>query len=484
MPDVRVLPCTLALFGALGDLALRKLFPALYQLDRENLLHRDTRVLALARDEGAPAEHLATLEQRLRLAVPAKEWDDVVWQRFRERLDYLSMDFLDPQAYVGLREAVDDELPLVAYFATPASVFGGICENLAAAGLAERTRVVLEKPIGHDLESSREVNEAVARFFPESRIYRIDHYLGKETVQNLIALRFANSLFETQWNQNHISHVEITVAEKVGIEGRWGYFDQAGQLRDMVQNHLLQLLCLIAMDPPSDLSADSIRDEKVKVLRALEPIPAEQLASRVVRGQYTAGFSDGKAVPGYLEEEHANRDSDAETFVALRVDIRNWRWSGVPFYLRTGKRMARKCSEIVIQFKPVPHSLIDGGGGPANRLWIRLQPEERISVQLMAKTPGKGMQLEPVELDLNLAEALSRNKRRWDAYERLLLDVIEGDSTLFMRRDEVEAAWGWVDPILAGWREHYQSPRPYPAGSNGPEQAQLLLELQGRRWLE
>lgn len=484
MPDVRVLPCTLALFGALGDLALRKLFPALYQLDRENLLHRDTRVLALARDEGAPAEHLATLEQRLRLAVPAKEWDDAVWQRFRERLDYLSMDFLDPQAYVGLREAVDDELPLVAYFATPASVFGGICENLAAAGLAERTRVVLEKPIGHDLESSREVNEAVARFFPESRIYRIDHYLGKETVQNLIALRFANSLFETQWNQNHISHVEITVAEKVGIEGRWGYFDQAGQLRDMVQNHLLQLLCLIAMDPPSDLSADSIRDEKVKVLRALEPIPAEQLASRVVRGQYTAGFSDGKAVPGYLEEEHANRDSDAETFVALRVDIRNWRWSGVPFYLRTGKRMARKCSEIVIQFKPVPHSLIDGGGGPANRLWIRLQPEERISVQLMAKTPGKGMQLEPVELDLNLAEALSRNKRRWDAYERLLLDVIEGDSTLFMRRDEVEAAWGWVDPILAGWREHYQSPRPYPAGSNGPEQAQLLLELQGRRWLE
>ncbi len=228
MPDVRVLPCTLALFGALGDLALRKLFPALYQLDRENLLHRDTRVLALARDEGAPAEHLATLEQRLRLAVPAKEWDDVVWQRFRERLDYLSMDFLDPQAYVGLREAVDDELPLVAYFATPASVFGGICENLAAAGLAERTRVVLEKPIGHDLESSREVNEAVARFFPESRIYRIDHYLGKETVQNLIALRFANSLFETQWNQNHISHVEITVAEKVGIEGRWAASTRPG----------------------------------------------------------------------------------------------------------------------------------------------------------------------------------------------------------------------------------------------------------------
>ncbi len=485
MPDVRVLPCTLALFGALGDLALRKLSPALYQLDRENLLHRDTRVLALARDEGAPAEHLATLEQRLRLAVPAKEWDDVVWQRFRERLDYLSMDFLDPQAYVGLREAVDDELPLVAYFATPASVFGGICENLAAAGLAERTRVVLEKPIGHDLESSREVNEAVARFFPESRIYRIDHYLGKETVQNLIALRFANSLFETQWNRSHISHVEITVAEKVGIEGRWGYFDQAGQLRDMVQNHLLQLLCLIAMDPPSDLSADSIRDEKVKVLRALEPIPAEQLASRVVRGQYTAGFSDGKAVPGYLEEEHANRDSDAETFVALRVDIRNWRWSGVPFYLRTGKRMPQKLSQIVIHFKEPPHYIF--------------APEQRFADQQPADHPpaagrrylpagddqgpgpgqGHAIAYRPAATEFSETYHAARIP---DAYERLLLEVTQGNQYLFVRKDEVEFAWKWCDQLIAGWERLSEAPKPYPAGSWGPVASVALVARDGRSW--
>ena len=428
MPDVRVLPCTLALFGALGDLALRKLFPALYQLDRENLLHRDTRVLALARDEGAPAEHLATLEQRLRLAVPAKEWDDVVWQRFRERLDYLSMDFLDPQAYVGLREAVDDELPLVAYFATPASVFGGICENLAAAGLAERTRVVLEKPIGHDLESSREVNEAVARFFPESRIYRIDHYLGKETVQNLIALRFANSLFETQWNQHHISHVEITVAETVGIEGRWGYFDQAGQLRDMVQNHLLQLLCLIAMDPPSDLSADSIRDEKVKVLKALAPITGEGLGTRVVRGQYIAGHSDGRALPGYLDEENANTHSDTETFVALRADIRNWRWAGVPFYLRAGKRLTRRVTEVAVVFKQPPFLPFESAATTAvgaNTIVLRIQPDEGITLRLASKVPGTQMELRDVSMDFGYGATF--NEESPEAYDRLILDVLLGE---------------------------------------------------------
>src|SRR5690606_15505754 len=261
--------------------------------------------------------------------------------RFRERLDYLTMDFRRGEDYAALAEKVSPDIPLIAYFATPASVYGAICEHLAAAGLAEQTRVVLEKPIGHDLASSRVVNEAVAQYFPESRIYRIDHYLGKETVQNLIALRFANSLFETQWNQHHISHVEITVAETVGIEGRWGYFDQAGQLRDMIQNHLLQLLCLIAMDPPSDLTADSIRDEKVKVLKALAPITPDKLGQYVVRGQYVAGTVGGKAVPGYLDEENSIAGSSTETFVALRADICNWRWSGVPFYLRPGKRMGQ-----------------------------------------------------------------------------------------------------------------------------------------------
>ena len=479
MPSIIVESCTFALFGALGDLALRKLFPALYQLDRAGLLHADTQILALARDAGDAQQYLQQIEQHLRRHVPAAEVDAAVLQRFQARLSYLSMDFLEADDYLLLAEQVGSSERLIAYFATPASVYGGICANLAAVGLAERTRAVLEKPIGHDLESSRAVNDAVAQYFPETRIYRIDHYLGKETVQNLIALRFANSLFETQWNQNHISHVEITVAEKVGIEGRWGYFDQAGQLRDMIQNHLLQLLCLIAMDPPSDLSADSIRDEKVKVLKALAPITGEQLSQQVVRGQYVAGSSDGKAVPGYLEEENSNTRSDTETFVALRADIRNWRWAGVPFYLRTGKRMARRSSQIVIQFKPVPHELFSGG--QVNQLLIQLQPDERISLRMMTKTPGKGMRLEPVELNLNLAQAFGQT-RRWEAYERLLLDVLDGDSTLFMRRDEVEAAWAWIDPILQGWEEHFQAPRPYHAGSNGPELANSLLSRHGRHW--
>ncbi|MBU2013574.1 MAG: glucose-6-phosphate dehydrogenase, partial [Gammaproteobacteria bacterium] len=355
MTPLSVEPCTLALFGALGDLALRKLFPALYQLDRAGLLPTETRLLALARESGEAASHLAMIEEHLRRHVGERDLDEAVLQRFMARLDYLSMDFRRAEDFAALADKAGNADSIVAFFATPASVYGAICAGLAEAGLAERTRVVLEKPIGHDLESSREVNDAVARFFPEDRTYRIDHYLGKDTVQNLIALRFANSLFETQWNQNHISHVEITVAETVGIEGRWGYFDQAGQLRDMIQNHLLQLLCLIAMDPPSDLSADSIRDEKVKVLKALAPIAPEHLGQQLVRGQYVAGSILGRHVPGYLEEENSNTQSDTETFVALRAEICNWRWAGVPFYLRTGKRMPQKLSQIVIHFKAPPH---------------------------------------------------------------------------------------------------------------------------------
>ncbi|HEX5841329.1 MAG TPA: glucose-6-phosphate dehydrogenase, partial [Pseudomonas sp.] len=424
MPLITLESCTFALFGALGDLALRKLFPALYQLDRAGLLHADTQILALAREDGEPLPPLQQIEQQLRRHVPASEIDEAALQRFQARLSYLGMDFLEADAYARLAEQVGNSERLIAYFATPAAVYGGICTNLAAVGLVERTRVVLEKPIGHDLSSSRAVNEAVAQFFPETRIYRIDHYLGKDTVQNLIALRFANSLFETQWNQNHISHVEITVAEKVGIEGRWGYFDQAGQLRDMIQNHLLQLLCLIAMDPPSDLSADSIRDEKVKVLKALAPITAEQLSQQVVRGQYVAGSSDGKAVPGYLEEENANARSDTETFVALRADIRNWRWAGVPFYLRTGKRMAQKLSQIVIHFKAPPHYIFDPEQRQliGNKLIIRLQPDEGIALQVMTKDQGldKGMQLRSGPLQLNFSDTY-RSARVPDAYERLLL---------------------------------------------------------------
>jgi len=343
----------------------------------------------------------------------------------------------------------------------------------------------MEKPIGYDLESSKVVNDAVARFFPEDRVYRIDHYLGKETVQNLIALRFANSLFETQWNQNYISHVEITVAEKVGIEGRWGYFDQAGQLRDMVQNHLLQLLCLTAMDPPADLSADSIRDEKVKVLKALEPITADQLASRVVLGQYTSGYSDGKPVPGYLEEPNSNTESRTETFVAIRADIRNWRWSGVPFYLRTGKRMPQKLSQIVIHFKEPPHYIFapEQRSLISNRLIIRIQPDEGISLQVMSKDQGlrKGMQLRSGPLQLNFSETF-KHLRTPDAYERLLLEVMQGNQSLFVRKDEIEAAWKWCDQLMDGWSKMGDSPKSYAAGSWGPLTSIALIARDGRSW--
>ena len=485
MPAITVEATLFALFGASGDLAMRKLFPALYQLDRAGLLHAETRVLALSRDAGEPTAHLDRIGEALRRYVPESQLDPVVLERFRDRLDYLTMDFRRDEDYAALVEKVSPDIPLVAYFATPASVFGGICENLAAAGLAERTRVVLEKPIGHDLESSREVNEAVARFFPESRIYRIDHYLGKETVQNLIALRFANSLFETQWNQNHISHVEITVAEKVGIEGRWGYFDQAGQLRDMVQNHLLQLLCLIAMDPPSDLSADSIRDEKVKVLKALAPITPEKLGQYVVRGQYVAGTVGGKAVPGYLDEENSNAESSTETFVALRVDIRNWRWSGVPFYLRTGKRMPQKLSQIVIHFKEPPHYIFapEQRSLISNRLIIRLQPDEGISLQVMTKDQGlgKGMQLRTGPLQLSFSETYHA-ARIPDAYERLLLEVTQGNQYLFVRKDEIEYAWKWCDQLIDGWSRLGDAPKAYPAGSWGPVASIALITRDGRSW--
>ena len=485
MPSITVDSCSIALFGALGDLALRKLFPALYQLDRAGLLHPDTRVLALAREGGEAQQHLAAIEQHLRRHVQADDIDAAVLQRFLARLSYLSMDFLEADDYGALLDQVGGAQSLIAYFATPASVYGGICANLARVGLAERTRVVLEKPIGHDLESSRAVNDAVAEYFPESRVYRIDHYLGKETVQNLIALRFANSLFETQWNQNFISHVEITVAEKVGIEGRWGYFDQAGQLRDMIQNHLLQLLCLIAMDPPSDLSANSIRDEKVKVLKALAPIAPEQLSRQVVRGQYVAGSSDGKAVPGYLEEENSNTQSDTETFVALRADIRNWRWAGVPFYLRTGKRMPQKLSQIVIHFKEPPHYIFAPEQRQliGNKLIIRLQPDEGIALQVMTKDQGldKGMHLRSGPLQLNFSDTY-RSARIPDAYERLLLEVMRGNQNLFVRKDEIEHAWGWCDQLIAGWKRLGDAPKPYPAGTWGPMGSVAMITRDGRSW--
>jgi glucose-6-phosphate 1-dehydrogenase len=346
--------------------------------------------------------------------------------------------------------------------------------------------MALEKPLGTDLESSREINDAVAGAFPEERTFRIDHYLGKETVQNLLALRFANSMFEPLWNSAHIDHVQITVAETIGVEGRGDYYDQSGALRDMVQNHMLQLVALVAMEPPTNFDATSVRDEKVKVLRALRPITAADVEANTVTGQYTRGAIDGEPVPGYVEE--IGHDSQTETFVALKAHIDNWRWKGVPFYLRTGKRMPQRDTEIFIQFRDVPYSIFASRGATTkpNKLVIGLQPEETISLFLMSKTPGldrDGVRLREIPLDIGLTNAFSEYRRRI-AYERLLLDLIEGDPTLFVRRDEVEAQWSWIDRIRAAWAEKGLVPRHYGAGTWGPSAAIALAERDGISWHE
>ncbi|WP_413586071.1 glucose-6-phosphate dehydrogenase [Aquipseudomonas alcaligenes] len=470
-------------FGGTGDLALHKLLPALYHLHRDGRLPTDMRILAAARNVLNRAEYQALAERRCRAQVARSDFDNDTWASFAARLDYLAMDLSQSAEFGRLARFLGAHAcnrGRIYYLATAPDLFEAIAEHLAIAGLAgSDTRIVLEKPIGRSLESAREINAAIGAVFSEPQVFRIDHYLGKETVQNLMALRFANALFEPIWRAGHIDHVQISVNETLGVENRGAYYDKAGAMRDMVQNHLLQLLCLVAMEAPVRFDAESVRNEKVKILEALKPIAGLDVHDKTVRGQYVAGKIGGQEVPAYYFEKHVDNDSDTETFVAIQAEIDNWRWAGVPFYLRTGKRMAKKCSEIVIQFKPVPHRLFEGS--QANRLVISLQPEERITLQLMGKSPGKGMQLTPIELDLNLAQVFPQ-KRRWDAYERLLLDVIEGDSTLFMRRDEVEAAWAWIDPILKGWQDNYQDPRPYPAGRNGPEQANTLLELAGREW--
>jgi glucose-6-phosphate 1-dehydrogenase len=347
-----------------------------------------------------------------------------------------------------------------------------------------QTRVIIEKPIGHDLASAREVNDAVGRVFNEGQIYRIDHYLGKETVQNLMALRFGNALFEPIWNAAHVDHVEITAAETVGVEGRAGYYDHAGALRDMVQNHLMQLLCLVAMEAPGHMDADSMRDEKLKVIRALKPINEDNVAHVVVRGQYREGTGPSGILPGYRAEIDSP-DSTTETFIALKAEISNWRWAGVPFYLRTGKRLPVRVSEIVVTFRQIPHSIFDHNAGmlQENRLVLRIQPDEGVKLWIMIKDPGPGgMRLRYVPLDMSFAEQFGA--RSPDAYERLLLDVIRGNQTLFMRRDEVEAAWAWIDPISDAWEKSRDEPKPYPAGSWGPTAAIALTERDGRTWHE
>ena len=483
---IAVDPFDLVVFGATGDLSRRKLFPALFYRCHDGQMPPEARVFGVARRKMTTEAFRESALEAIAAHVPAGDRDDDC-ASFTARLQYFAADADADAGWGDLAAAlaVKPRAVRVFYLATAPELFGPICERIARHGLiTPGSRVVVEKPIGKSLESARAVNDAIGKHFPEESIYRIDHYLGKETVQNLMALRFANALFEPVWNAAHIDHVQITVAETLGVEGRAGYYDTAGALRDMVQNHMLQLLCLTAMEPPTSLGADAVRDEKLKVLKSLVPITGDTAAEKTVRGQYRAGASSGGPVSGYLEEL-GDASSRTETFVALRADIANWRWSGVPFFLRTGKRLPSRVSEIVVAFRPIPHSVFDGTAGPIapNQLVIRLQPDESVKLWLMIKDPGPGgMRLQQQALNMSFAEAFG--VRNPDAYERLLMDVVRGNQTLFMRRDEVEAAWTWIDPILQAWSASPEPPKPYTSGTWGPSASIALIERAGRTWHE
>ena len=479
--------CDFVIFGGTGDLAVRKLLPALYLRDRDGQLNADTRVIAVARAGLDEAGYRDKVHAELGRFVAAELLDTDTVDRFLGRLRFVSIDLTEAGDYAAVGDALaagPAEIR-VFYLACAPALFGPICAALGTAGLVtDASRVVMEKPIGHDLASARAINDAVGAVFEERQIFRIDHYLGKESVQNLLVTRFSNTLFEPLWNSSWIDHVQITAAESLGVGTRGGYYDKSGALRDMLQNHLLQVLCLVAMEPPTYIDRETVRDEKLKVLQALRPLSGELIKRNTVTGQYGPGLAEGGVVAGYREDAE-NDASTTETFVAVKAEVNNWRWAGVPFYLRTGKRMARRTSEIVVQFKPVPLPMFPGsdGGAEPNRLIISLQPKEEMRLELTAKEPGPGgIRLRPVSLKLNYTEAFQR--RSPDAYERLLTDVVRGDPTLFMRRDEVEAAWAWAEPILHEWHRTERVPRVYPAGTDGPIDAATLIERDGRRWHE
>lgn len=474
-------------FGATGDLTLRKLLPALYYRFRDKQMPAGSRVIGAARSHLSDDDFRAKAAQALEKHVAPADHDADTMRQFLGQLHYVSIDATAPDADWSPFDAVlDDNRIRVFYLATSPDLYGPVCRALGANGLVtEHSRVVLEKPIGHDAASAHAIIEDVGKVFTEAQTFRIDHYLGKETVQNLMALRFANTIFERLWTSDVIDHVQITVAETVGLEGRGGYYDRSGALRDMVQNHMLQLLCLIAMDPPVSLDADRVRDEKLKVLRALKPMEPHEVALLTVRGQYAQGAINGNPVPGYLTDLGAGESSSTESFVALKAEVRTWRWAGVPFYLRTGKRLPAKVSEIVIQFRAPPFSIFppEAAEWRPNTLIIRLQPEEGMRLEMMTKDPGPGgLRLSPTGLDISFEKTFG--KRFPDAYERLLMDTVRGNATLFMRHDEVEAAWAWVEPILEAWAARPDHPRPYPAGSWGPTAAIALIEREGRTWHE
>jgi glucose-6-phosphate 1-dehydrogenase len=484
---IAVEPFDFVAFGGTGDLVRRKLLPGLYHRDRTGQIPPETRIVGVARSDLTVEAYREIARTAILDHVEESERDEASLARFLERLAYVAVDATGSGGWAALADllAPHPERIRVFYLATSPDLFGEISRRAAEAGLVTPcSRVVVEKPIGKSLESARVINEAVGAVFGENQIFRIDHYLGKETVQNLMALRFANALFEPLWNAAHIDHVQITVAESLGVEGRAGYYDGAGALRDMVQNHMLQLLCLVAMEPPSSLDDDAVRDEKLKVLKSLKRIDAGNAAHVTVRGQYDAGASAGGPVKGYLEEL-GRPESATETFVALKVEVENWRWAGAPFYLRSGKRLADRVSEIVVSFRPIPHSVFDADAGEIrnNELIIRLQPDEGVKLMVMIKDPGPGgMRLRRVPLDMSFAENFGA--RHVDAYERLIMDVVRGNQTLFMRRDEVEAAWTWVDPILEAWGTSADAPKSYRSGTWGPSAAIALIERDGRTWHE
>jgi glucose-6-phosphate 1-dehydrogenase len=475
----------LVLFGGTGDLAWRKLLPALFQAFRHHKLPRGGRILAVARDARSDDDYRAWVGERLAEVEVSKRPKEGEFAAFAELLHFRAMDLSRPEDYAGLAQWIDARgaETVLMYLATGPHLFTGICEQLCRAGLnGPNVRVVLEKPLGHDLASAQEINRVVRSAFSEKQAFRIDHYLGKPAVQNLMALRFGNVLFEPLWRREHIANIQIVLAESIGVGTRGDFYDRTGALRDMVQNHALQLLTMVAMEPPSSSDADAARDEKLKVLRSLKPFDEASVARDVVRGQYRAGTVDGQPVAAYLDEAKVPPGSRTETFVALRTEVENWRWAGVPFYLRTGKRLAAGDVHIIVVFRPTPHSIFPGVNR-ANRLVIKLQPEDGLELHLQAaKGSRQGESLVPVFLDLDFDDVFPTD--RVGAYERLLLDAIGGRLNLFVRSDEQEQAWRWVEPILHAWANDPAGPRSYAAGTWGPAAASALIARDGFAWAE
>ncbi len=485
---IPVQPFDYVVFGATGDLTKRKLIPALYHRFMDGQFDEQSRIIGVSRSKLSDAEFQTLVRDSIKSFVEKAYQDDKTTERFVSVCSYVANDVTDESNWgdLGKNLRSDPKIIRAFYLAIAPDLFGPTCEYIQKKKYYRRdARVVIEKPLGHDLASSIAINDEVSKIFKEDQVYRIDHYLGKETVQNLLALRFANILFEPIWNSAHIDHVQITVAESVGA-GTRGYYDESGALRDMVQNHIIQLLCLVAMEPPASDDANALRDEKLKVLRSLKPISGQEVSKLTVRGQYRAGSVDGGAVASYQDELPAEKKgSRTETFVAIKAEIENWRWAGVPFYIRTGKRLPSRASEIVIQFRNIPHSIFDHAEGAprANRLVIRIQPDEGVKLFLMIKDPGPGgMRLREVPLNLSFAQTFT--ERTPEAYERLLLDVIRGQQSLFMRRDELEAAWTWIDPIREAWNSATDAPQQYMSGTWGPTAAIALIERDGRTWHE